>query len=69
MFKHGYRWGYLKTNPAEFVDRPKTVRPEIEVLNQDEVGRLLTRLSGFDGYFNKNPFNLGARVSKVFTTQ
>jgi len=31
MFKHAYRWGYLKINPAEHVERPKTARTEIDI--------------------------------------
>ena len=41
MFKHAHRWGYVRNNPAEHLERPKVVRPEIEILNPDEVGKLL----------------------------
>ncbi|MGD0627650.1 MAG: site-specific integrase [Thermodesulfobacteriota bacterium] len=42
MFKHAHRWGYIKTNPSEYLDTPKIVRPEIEILNPDEIEKLLT---------------------------
>lgn len=46
MFKHALRWGYLKTNPAEYVERPKITKSEIEVLTPDEIGSLLNKASG-----------------------
>jgi integrase len=45
MFKHAHRWGYIKTNPSEFLDRPKVVRPEIEILAPEEVERLLAKMT------------------------
>ena len=41
MFKHAVRWGYLKVNPAEYVERPRLHRKEIEILPLDEVGSFL----------------------------
>lgn len=41
MFKHAVRWGYLKVNPAEYLERPKTYRKEIEVLTLKEVAKFL----------------------------
>lgn len=41
MFKHAYRWGYLKVNPAEHLERPKIEKPEIEILSPEEMERLL----------------------------
>ncbi|MBI4377603.1 MAG: site-specific integrase [Nitrospinae bacterium] len=41
MFKHALRWGYLKSNPAEYLERPRLTKPEIEILNPDEVEKLL----------------------------
>jgi integrase len=43
IFKHAHRWGYIKSNPAEHLERPKVARPEIEILNPDEIGKLLAR--------------------------
>jgi site-specific recombinase XerD len=33
MFKHALRWGYLKYNPAEYVERPRSAKPEVEILS------------------------------------
>ncbi len=41
MFRHAVRWGYLKVNPAEYVERPKAHRKEIEILMLDEVRKFL----------------------------
>jgi integrase len=41
IFKRAVIWGYLEANPAEHLERPKAVRPEIEILNPDEMEKLL----------------------------
>ena len=41
MFRHAVRWGYLKVNPAEYVERPRSHRKEIEMLLLDEVRKFL----------------------------
>ena len=43
MFKHAFRWGYIKHNPAEYVERPRVTKPEIEILSPDEVEKLLSK--------------------------
>lgn len=43
MFKHAHRWGYLKINPAEHLERPKLTKPDIEILTPDEVEKLLDK--------------------------
>jgi integrase len=37
MFKHAHRWGYIRDNPAEHLERPRVKKAEIEVLTPDEV--------------------------------
>jgi len=41
MFKHAMRWGYIKINPAEYVERPRMESKEMEILSPDEVRRFL----------------------------
>jgi integrase len=41
MFRHAVRWGYLRVNPAEYLERPRTYRKEIEVLTLNEVAKFL----------------------------
>jgi len=40
MFKHAFRWGYIKQNPTDNLERPKVEKVEIEVLSPDEFERL-----------------------------
>jgi integrase len=41
IFKHAVVWGFLKENPARFVERPREKRREMDYLTPDEVRRLL----------------------------
>jgi integrase len=41
IFKHAYQWGYVKINPAEHLKRPKVEKHEIEILNPNEIEKLL----------------------------
>lgn len=43
MFKHAVKWGYLKSSPAEYVDRPRVEKEEMEILNPDEIRLLLDK--------------------------
>ena len=36
MFKHAHRWGYIKQNPSEHLEKPKIEKPDIEILEPDE---------------------------------
>ena len=52
IFKHAYRWGYIKQNPAEYLERPKIIKPEIEILEPAEFEKLLKN----SGDLYKNAF-------------
>ncbi len=41
MFKHAVQWGHLDTNPVQYVERPRGEDKEMDVLNLDEIRRLL----------------------------
>jgi integrase len=41
MFKHAHRWGYIKHNPSEHLERPRVQKTVIEVLSPEEVKKLL----------------------------
>jgi integrase len=45
MFKHAVKWGYLKTNPAEGVERPRVEKEEMQVLTPDEVKQFLEHVT------------------------
>jgi integrase len=46
MFKHALKWGYVKLNAAELLDRPKFEKPEIELLTPDEIEKFLAGITG-----------------------
>jgi integrase len=43
IFKYAFKWGYIKGNPTEGVDRPEIPKPEIEVLSPDELEKLVQK--------------------------
>jgi integrase len=45
MFKHAARWGYLKINPAEHLERPRLEKEEMEVLTPEEISLFLEQAS------------------------
>lgn len=44
MFKHAVRWGYMRENPAAYVEKPSVTRKEMDFLNREEVLRFLNVL-------------------------
>lgn len=45
MFKHAMRWGYLKVNPSEYVERPRVEREEMEILIPEDIRLLLEHVT------------------------
>lgn len=45
MFKHAHKWGYTRNNPGEHLERPKVIKPEIEILEPGEVKLMLENAS------------------------
>ena len=45
MFKHAVRWGYLKVNPAEYVERPRVEKEEMEILIPEEIRLFLEQVT------------------------
>jgi len=45
MFKHAVRWGYLKVNPAEYIERPRVEKEEMDILTPDEIGLFLEKVT------------------------
>ena len=43
IFKHAQRWGYIKYNPTQDIERPKIEKPEIEILSPVELEKLLEK--------------------------
>jgi len=44
MMSYARRWGYIQTDPSEPVKRPRVNRAEIEILNPEEIGRMLAKI-------------------------
>lgn len=45
MFKHASRWGYLKRNPAEHLERPKMDKEEMDILTPEEINLFLDKVN------------------------
>lgn len=41
IFKKAVQWGYVPSNPAEYVKKPRVDKPEVEYLEPEEIRRLL----------------------------
>lgn len=45
MFSHAVKWGYLKNNPAEHVERPRVEKEEMEVLAPGDINVFLDNVT------------------------
>lgn len=45
MFKHAYKWGYTRSNQCENLERPKTTKAEIDILEPSEIKLFLDNCS------------------------
>lgn len=45
MFKHAVRWGHLKVNPAEYVERPRVEKEEMEIFTPKEIRLFLENVT------------------------
>ena len=69
MFKHAQRWGYLKHNPAEYVERPRTTKSEIEILSPDEVDKMLGKANAHYRLAFLSDFLTGMRAGELWGLQ
>ena len=69
MFKHAYRWGYLKHNPAEYVERPRTTKPEIDILSPEAIEKLLSSSNGHYGIALITAIYTGMRAGELWGLQ
>ena len=42
MFMHAVRWGYLRENPAHYVEKPRVLQREMAFLTKEEIHRFLS---------------------------
>lgn len=69
MFKHARRWNYLKSNPAEHLERPKIEKPDIEILSPDEVDKLLVKSHDHYRIAFLTDFLTGMRAGELWGVQ
>jgi integrase len=69
MFKHAYRWGYIKINPCEHIERPKTVKPEVDILEPAEISLLLDKSSGLYRMAFLTALLTGVRAGELWALQ
>ncbi|MDY6793699.1 MAG: tyrosine-type recombinase/integrase [Actinomycetota bacterium] len=53
IFKKAVQWGYIPSNPAEYVKKPQVNKPEVEYLEPEEVKRLLKAAGELDEIWGK----------------
>jgi hypothetical protein len=41
MLRDAHRWGYVRTNQAEYVQKPRMEKQELDLLDPSEIGMLL----------------------------
>jgi integrase len=44
MLKHAVRWGYLRSSPAEYIEKPRVERDEMDILTPEEVNLFLNEV-------------------------
>jgi len=69
IFKHAYKWGYIKLNPCELIERPRTIKAEIEILEPMEIGLLLDNTSALYRMAFKTAILTGARAGELWALQ
>jgi integrase len=42
MFMHAVRWGYLRENPAHYVEKPRVLHREMDFFTREEIHRFLS---------------------------
>jgi integrase len=69
MFKHAYKWDYIKINPCEHLERPKTVKPEIDILEPTETSILLDNSSNLYRIAFLTAILTGVRAGELWALQ
>ncbi len=69
LFKHAKKWGYLKVNPAEDVDRPKMKSTTIDILTPDEFKLLLENTHHYYQTAFLTAFLTGLRAGELWALQ
>jgi integrase len=65
MFTHAVRWGYLRENPAHYVEKPKIPHREMAFLTKDEIHRLLASVCQDRYAFFLTAISTGMRLGEL----
>lgn len=69
MFRHAYKWGYIKINPCEHLERPKTIKPEIDILEPTEISLMLDNSSDLYRMAFLTAILTGVRAGELWALQ
>ena len=69
MFKHAYKWGNIRINPCEHLERPKTVKPEIDILEPPEISLLIDNSSNLYRLAFLTALLTGVRAGELWALQ
>jgi integrase len=65
MFTHAVRWGYLRENPAHYVEKPRVPHREMDFLTKEEIHRLLSAVSQDRYPFFLTAISTGMRLGEL----
>jgi integrase len=69
MFKHAVRWGYLKVDPAGYVERPRVEKEEMDILTPAEIRPFLDAVTPKYRPFFLTAILTGARRGELLGLQ
>ena len=65
MLKHAVRWGYLRSNPAMYVERPRVEHKEMDFFTPREIGRFLDNVKAEHYTFFLLAVTTGMRIGEI----
>lgn len=69
MFKHAVIWGYLKENPAQFIEKPRVEKEEMDILTPEEIRAFLVEITPRHYVFFLMAVTTGARRGELLGLQ
>ena len=69
MFKHAVRWGYLRENPALYVEQPRVERREMDFLTPEEIRSMLAQVRSHSYSFFLSATLTGMRRGELLGLQ
>ena len=72
LFTHARKWGYLRRNPAEDIDAPKYTKPDIDILEPDEIKTFLSQCEEEQSFYRfafKTDIETGLRAGELWGLQ